>query len=363
VDVVREEWNAEVILEEYEDTHLSLQEPVGCALNVDPSQRFVGVQANKAFVAHSAVQPVVFCCELEEEVECTESIISTSQERPGTDGHVGVYCGSLYSLDSPQTRSQLYALKIGDDLRQDALVLQMFRLMEVVWAEHGLQEVRLQPYSAMPVSTKEGMLAYVPGAKNFSKILVEHEGDLHRFIVQGASKLGLEGGADTSLDRLCGSSAGYCVATYLLGIGDRHLDNIMMTEDGHFFHIDFGYILGDDPKPLTPHLRVPREVLEVLRKTRRYEKFKRLVGDAFLLLRQTARLWTALLSLTQAAGGNGVSVLQESERGLHIVRERLHLELDDDTARDVMIQEVEESAVSMMAVVYDKLHQVGLFWH
>lgn len=335
VDGVREEWENDQLEEMYENQQLDLLAPLGVPLPVDNTCSLAKIEPDRCFVAHSAVAPVVMCYRL----------ASGQDEEEGSS-----------SASTPVQR-RLFALKTGDDLRQDALILQMFRIMDAQWEQAGLREVLLKPYEVLAVSPTEGIVAFVPRANKVSSILQEHEGDVHRYIEQQCSS------PEEGFDRLCGSTAGYCVATYLLGVGDRHLDNIMITEDGHFFHIDFGFVLGDDPKPGAPSVRAPREVLEAIRSSGRYDHFRELVGKAFLLLRRTARLWTGLLALASAAGGNGVSVLKDHpQRAMHTVRERLHLTLSEEAAKAEILAEVEDGAMAMLPVVYDKLHQFGLFW-
>jgi hypothetical protein len=45
------------------------------------------------------------------------------------------------------------------------------------------------------------------------------------------------------------------IYTLYTGAGDRHLDNLMLTPSGHFFHVDYGFLFGRDPKPFRPLVR------------------------------------------------------------------------------------------------------------
>ncbi|GBG31405.1 DNA-dependent protein kinase catalytic subunit [Hondaea fermentalgiana] len=64
-----------------------------------------------------------------------------------------------------------------------------------------------------------------------------------------------------------------CIGTYLLGIGDRHLDNILLSErDGAVVHIDFGYSFGFSvthlPIPELAPFRLTRQFVGVLQPLR-----------------------------------------------------------------------------------------------
>jgi hypothetical protein len=52
----------------------------------------------------------------------------------------------------------------------------------------------------------------------------------------------LEG--ELAMSRLVSSAAASYVSAYILGIRDRHFDNILIRQDGTLFHVDFGHILG-----------------------------------------------------------------------------------------------------------------------
>merc|ERR1712098_284039 len=43
------------------------------------------------------------------------------------------------------------------------------------------------------------------------------------------------------------TAADYTAIMYILGVGDRHDDNLMVKRNGSFFHIDFGCIFGNGP--------------------------------------------------------------------------------------------------------------------
>jgi hypothetical protein len=139
--------------------------------------------------------------------------------------------------------------KAGDDIRQDLLTLQMLKSMDQMWKSEGL-DLHMQPYGCICLGDMIGMIEIVLNADTIANITAARGGasaafqadPLMLWLKQQNPK---PNEWDAVVDNFVLSCAGYCVATYVLGIGDRHNDNIMLTKKGDLFHIDFGHFLGN----------------------------------------------------------------------------------------------------------------------
>ena len=139
-------------------------------------------------------------------------------------------------------------VKNGDDLRQDQLILQMILLMDGL-LKHVNLDCHLTTFRALATGVTSGLVEFVNDSMPILAVLAQHNNSILEFLRKHNPCDDAPDGAEpAAVDRFTKSCAGFCVATYLLGIGDRHLDNIMLKKTGELFHIDFGFILGKDPK-------------------------------------------------------------------------------------------------------------------
>ncbi|XP_020608152.1 phosphatidylinositol 4,5-bisphosphate 3-kinase catalytic subunit beta isoform-like [Orbicella faveolata] len=205
--------------------------------------------------------------------------------------------------------------KNGDDLRQDMLTLQLFKIMDRIWQNEGL-DLGMIPYGCLSTGSSIGMIEVVHDAETIAK-LQKNKGVAATFAKNCIwdwlkEYHATEESLIEAVRRFTLSCAGYCVATYVLGVGDRHSDNIMVKKTGQLFHIDFSHILGNFisnfgvrrervPFVLTDHF--VHVISEGKGKdTVEFEKFKQLCERAFLILRRKGPLLINLFVMMLSAG-------------------------------------------------------------
>ena len=156
------------------------------------------------------------------------------------------------------------------------------------------------------------------------------------------------------LETFVKSCAGYCVATYLLGVGDRHLDNLMLRENGALFHIDFGYLFGRDPKPFPPPMKITREIVEAMggADSPHYVKFRLLCCEAFNILRARSSLILNLLMLMVDAQ---IQDLRGEPDILHVAK-KFRLDLSNEEASRFFQELINESVSALFPQLIERLH-------
>lgn len=250
--------------------------------------------------------------------------------------------------------------KHGDDLRQDQLILQTITLMDKLLRRENL-DLKLTPYRVLATSSKHGFVQYIESSA-VAEVLAT-EGSIQNFFRKYApSDNGPYGILPEVMDTYVKSCAGYCVITYLLGVGDRHLDNLLLTKTGKLFHIDFGYILGRDPKPLPPPMKLSKEMVEAMGgiNSDHYQEFRKQCYTAFLHLRRHANLILNLFSLMVDA--NVPDIALEPDKTVKKVQDKFRLDLTDEEAVHFMQNLIDVSVTAVMAALVEQIHKIAQYW-
>jgi hypothetical protein len=282
--------------------------PESFQLPIDPSLRASSVVVEECDVMDSKKRPLslVFVRAQASPGHATDedTLVRFTRRRASvtigaTDGTAAGSAEALASTATPKASKIRVMFKQGDDLRQDQLTLQILSTLSELWRAEGL-DFLVSDYGCISTGNEVGLIEVVPNAKTLAGI-VKHtvrtkagstmvpgsrrmkvksavqsffDFDMFRnWLAREAlrEKRRQETGTESedqgvgstvgdAIDRMDGSQlelpdhvtdnfmrtcAGYCVFTYVLGISDRHNDNIMLTCTGKLFHIDFGNFLGN----------------------------------------------------------------------------------------------------------------------
>ncbi|KAI5951314.1 VPS34 [Candida jiufengensis] len=366
-------------------------------LPLDPSIMVCGCYPEESSVFKSSLAPLKITLKTIEYKKKSGSHHTTSQ---------------IFGQKSKKYGKYPLMFKIGDDLRQDQLVIQIINLMDQLLKNENL-DLKLTPYKILATSPVAGLIQFVPN-ETLDSILsknnqinsntntantistastspqVSTNGILNYLrlhshdqqIIEPISKSVLNSSTPTTsiskqpkqaitsdlgvspilMDNYVKSCAGYCVITYILGVGDRHLDNLLLSPNGKFWHADFGYILGRDPKPFPPLMKLPIQVIDGMGGLdhENYNIFKNYCFITYQTLRKNSNLILNLFQLMCDANIPDIKI--DSTRVLEKVEEKFCLAMNEEESILHFQNLINDSVNAFLPVVIDRLHSLAQYW-
>ncbi|GAB1225519.1 hypothetical protein ENUP19_0254G0021 [Entamoeba nuttalli] len=242
-----------------------------------------------------------------------------------------------------------FLLKSEDDLRQDAVMQQLFDLCNRLFKQHQqTKQLRIRTYKVVPLTKESGMLEFVTGTKplfnELSKIhdLIHPEEPTFSSTMSALDKAHKNFRNNNCLDnyfdvfnkcvksytpsfhnlfdQLYGkdpkhlydmklnyinSTAVSSIIGYVFGIGDRHNNNIMFDEaTAEVIHIDFGIVFEFGKKLPIPEIvpfRLTREILDPMGVLKYDGPFKRCCENVLRILRDNKDFVLAILQAVLSA--------------------------------------------------------------
>ncbi|KAJ1991506.1 phosphatidylinositol-4- kinase [Coemansia spiralis] len=254
--------------------------------------------------------------------------------------------------------SRLSAIfKVGDDCRQDVLALQLIAVFKNIFTSCGL-DLYLYPYRVVATAPGCGVIDVIPNSISRDQMGREKVNSLSDYFAtkyHGVDSIKYQQARSNFVQSL----AAYSVLSYLLQFKDRHNGNIMLDDQGHIVHVDFGFILDIAPGGITfesAPFKLTTEYIQVMggsADAQPYKLFCELCIKAYLASRPYAEKIIQVVSLMLDSG----LPCFKGETTLTKLRGRFQLDKSEREAAQFMADRISDSYENKRTVLYDQFQK------
>lgn len=197
------------------------------------------------------------------------------------------------TLGTNETKHILYKTS---DIRKDKIVCNIIKWLHMLLKKDNIIDIDIVSYSVFPINSTSGIIEIVDDAITLQYI--QNQGFTIQNYILEHNPISIDNLKHIK-NNFITSTAFYTVISYILGFGDRHLDNIMITTNGSLFHIDFDYILGSDPKFNPASIRITPCMIDMIggKNSYNYICFKKLCINIYNYFRSNINVIIKLLSI------------------------------------------------------------------
>lgn len=254
-------------------------------------------------------------------------------------------------------------VKSGDDCRQEHLAVQLVAHFYDIYQEAGLP-LWLRPYEVIVTSAYTALIETIPDTASIHSIKSRFPNisSLRDYYVAKYE----ENSQNFKLAQrnFVESMAGYSILCYLLQVKDRHNGNLLIDEEGHIIHIDFGFMLSNSPGGVnfeSAPFKLTRELLEVMDSDAEgtpsefFDYFKVLCIQGFLTCRKHAERIILLVEMLQ---DSGFPCFKGGPRTIQNLRKRFHLSLTEEQCVSLVLSLISSSMDAWRTRQYDYYQKV-----